>query len=245
MYFLRLSKFHVILVNPAISGNVGSVARILKNFGIDKLILVNPVFYLRSEALARATNAKDILYKAILYSSLEEALASFSYVVGTTARVRYKRTVFSPREIAPFLTAISQENDIALVFGPERTGLKNTDLDLCQAIITIPTSSKHPSLNLALAVGIVLYELFCHALGNGISYKLPRLATSKEVEAMYAHLINSLSKIGFVLGGERGHTYRVLKRIFSKIPLTSSDIKVIRGICRQIDWYVGKRTKGG
>ncbi|HDD35381.1 MAG TPA: RNA methyltransferase [Candidatus Desulfofervidus auxilii] len=237
MYSFCLSHLHVVLVHPAIAGNIGAIARVLKNFDVNSLILVNPTSYLCREALNRATRAKDVLYKAYIYSSLKEAIAPFSYVVGTTARKRYKKISLSPREIAPFLTAISQENEIAIVFGPERTGLRNMDLELCQAIMTIPTS-KYSSLNLAMAVGIVLYELFGYAQKGSVSYKLSRLATSKQIEAMYAHLMTSLSKIGFVLGGEMGHTYRVLKRLFNKIPLTENDVKVIRGICHQIDWYV-------
>jgi len=239
MHRLRLDSIHVILVGPAIAGNIGATARVLKNFGVKALILVKPeVSPLHPEALARASKAQDILYNTLVFDSLEEALAPFHYVVGTTARTRYKRSIVFPREIAPVLTALSCQNKIALLFGPERTGLTNEALDMCHSLITIPTAPEHPSLNLAQAVGVILYELFCHSLTGSVSQCLPRLATSQELEAMYRHLLEALSPVGFVVGGKKGHTYRVLKRLFSKIPLTESDVRVIRGICRQIIWYV-------
>lgn len=244
MHRLRLDSLHVILVRPAVAGNIGATARVLKNFGVKTLILVKPeVSPLHPEALARACKAQDILYKAAIFDSLEQALAPFHYVVGTTARRRYKRNMVFPREIAPFLTALSCKNKIALLFGSERTGLSNEALDMCHSVMTIPTAPEHPSLNLAQAVGVVLYELFCHTLTGSVSQCLPRLATSQELETMYSHLIEALSPVGFVLGGRKGHTYRVLKRLFNKMPLTASDVKVMRGICRQIIWYVKNSQK--
>ncbi|MCD6320412.1 MAG: RNA methyltransferase [Candidatus Desulfofervidaceae bacterium] len=244
MHRLCLESLNVVLVHPANAGNIGATARVLKNFGVKTLILVKPkVSPLHPEALSRACKAQDILYNAVVFNSLEDALAPFHYVVGTTARARYKRSVVFPREIASYLTALSGKNKIALLFGPERTGLTNKVLDMCHALVTIPTAPEHSSLNLAQAVGVILYELFYHSLTGGASQRLPRLATSQELEAMYKHLIEALSPVGFVLGGKRGHTYRVLKRLFSKIPLTESDVRVIRGICRQIIWYVKNSQK--
>jgi len=238
MHRLRLENVGVILVRPAIAGNIGATARVLKNFGLSSFILVDPqTSPSHPEAIARASGATDVLEKVVVYTDLETALAPFQYVVGTTCKKRYKKTRYFPREIAPLLTAISQQNKIALLFGPERTGLTNADLNYCHTLITIPTAPAHPSLNLSHAVAVVMYELFCQAMGGGVSWSMPSLATAAQLEAMYGHLIQSLSKIGFVLGGEKGHTYRVLKRLFSKIPLTEADVRVIRGICRQIDWF--------
>ncbi|RKX64244.1 MAG: hypothetical protein DRP41_05110 [Thermodesulfobacteriota bacterium] len=244
MYSLKLDSFHVVLVAPAIAGNIGATARILKNFNINSLILVNPLASpLHPEALAHAKGAKDILSQASVFQDLRDAIAPFHYIVGTTARIRHKRPVLFLREILPFLTSLSQQNEIALVFGPERTGLTNEALDLCHSIITIPTSSKHSSLNLAQAVAVVLYELYYHHLEGRVAQALPPLAKTQELDKMYEHLINSLSKIGFVLGGEKKHTYRVMKRLFNKIPLTVTDMKVIRGICHQIDWFASVKNK--
>lgn len=244
MYSLKLDSFHVVLVAPAIAGNIGATARILKNFNINSLILVNPLASpLHPEALAHAKGAKDILSQASVFQDLRDAIAPFHYIVGTTARIRHKRPVLFLREILPFLTSLSQQNEIALVFGPERTGLTNEALDLCHSIITIPTSSKHSSLNLAQAVGVVLYELYYHQIEGKVSQALPLLAKTEELEEMYKHLINSLSKIGFVLGGEKAHTYQVMKRLFGKVPLTVSDVKVIRGICHQIDWFTSIKNR--
>jgi len=242
MHRLRLENVGVILVRPAISGNIGATARVLKNFGLSSFILVDPqTSPSHPEAIARASGATDVLEKVVVYTDLETALAPFQYVVGTTSKKRYKKARYFPREIVPLLTAISQQNKIALLFGPERTGLTNVDLNYCHTLITIPTAPTHPSLNLSHAVAVVMYELFCQAIGGGISWSMPPLATATQLEAMYGHLIQSLSKIGFVLGGKKGHTYRVLKRLFSKIPLTEADVRIIRGICRQIDWFAQQK----
>jgi len=244
MYSLKLDRLHVVLVAPAIAGNIGATARILKNFNIKSLVLVNPlVSPLHPEALSRAKGAKDVLYQALVFQNLRDAIASFHYIIGTTARTRYKRPALFLREILPLLTSLSQKNEIALVFGPERTGLTNEALDLCHSIITIPTSSKHSSLNLAQAVAVVLYELYYHQIEGKVSQALPLLAKTEELEEMYKHLINSLSKIGFVLGGKKAHTYQVMKRLFGKLPLTVSDVKVIRGICHQIDWFASIKNR--
>ena len=239
MYTFNLSSLEIILVEPQIPGNVGAVARVLKNFGVNSLCLIRPCPFLTREAISRASKAEDILYRAKLFSSLEDALSNCQYVVTTTARRRYKISLLTPREIAPFLSAMSQENRIALVFGPERSGLKNEELALGHISITIPTDASYPSLNLAQAVGIVLYELFLQTK-CGISQKFPRLATGAQLSAMYKHLMEVLDKIGFVQKGQEEHTELVIRRLFSKIPLEEKDIQVIRGICRQIDWYTSK-----
>lgn len=243
MFSLRLDRIHVILVNPAIAGNIGAVARLLKNFDISSIILVNPsVSPLNPNALAQAREAKDIVYQASIFKDLKTALAPFNYAIATTTRRRYKRNKVFLKEILPFLISLSQKNEIALVFGPERTGLTNKDLDLCHSIITIPTSNLYPSLNLAQAVAIILYELYSCSLIDNVLEELACLATVDQLEEMYEHLISSLAKIDFVLGGEKKRTYRILKRLFGKIFLTPNDIRIIRGICHQIDLFTsGKR----
>ncbi len=241
MYRLRPENIGVILVRPAIAGNIGAVARAIKNFGFKHLILVAPqASPTHPEAIARASGADDILREAAIYDDLESAASNFHYLVGTTAKKRYKQTRYFPREIAPLLTAISQQNKIALIFGPERTGLTNTETIHCHTLITIPTAPIHPSLNLSHAVAVVLYELFTQ-VSQGISWCMPPLASTSQLEQMYEHLMNSLEKIGFVIGGPKGHTYRVLKRLLGKIPLTEADVKIIRGICHQIDWFANQK----
>lgn len=236
MYSLNLPSLKLILVEPQIPGNVGAVARVLKNFGIKSLYLVRPYSFLSKEALSRASRAEDILYRAKLFSSLEDAISDCEYIVTTTARKRYKVSTLAPREVAPLLSAISQNNRIGLVFGSERSGLKNKELLLGHISITIPTDTSHPSLNLAQAVGIVLYELFLQTR-YGVSQKFPKLATGSQLNAMYAHLMDVLDKIGFVKKEGEEHTLFVIKRVFNKIPLEEGDVRVIRGICRQINWY--------
>lgn len=241
MYSLNLSSLKLILVEPQTPGNVGAVARVLKNFGVKSLYLVKPHSFLSKEAISRASKAEDILYQAKLFSSLEDAVSNCQYIVTTTARKRYKIPTLTPREVAPWLSAISQNNSIGLVFGPERSGLKNKELLLGHISITIPTNNtSYPSLNLAQAVGIVLYELFLQTRYGGVSQRFPKLATGSQLNAMYAHLMDVLDKIGFAKKEGKEHTLFVIKRVFNKIPLEEEDIQVIRGICRQINWYISK-----
>ena len=157
-----LQNITIVLVRPQYAGNIGSVCRAMKNTGFSRLILVSPEQDpLSVEAKMMATSAKDILQKAKIFSSLEEALEGFRWIAGTSARKGINRGPFiSPREISPEIIQHAGSIPVAILFGPEDRGLTNRELDPCHALIRIPTHHGLTSLNLAQAVLLVCHELY-------------------------------------------------------------------------------------
>jgi tRNA/rRNA methyltransferase len=157
-------------------------------------------------------------------------------VVGTTARTGSLRPALSqPRRLARDLVAISRENHVALLFGPEDRGLSNEQLRYCHTIATIPTAGFH-SLNLAQAVMILCYEIFLAAVETPAA-PVPRMANTFELQGMYDHLKAVLTTIGFLDPQNPEHWMLNIRRFLSRIPLRARDVRIIRGICRQMDWY--------
>jgi tRNA/rRNA methyltransferase len=144
----------------------------------------------------------------------------------------------TPERLALDLVQISQTNMVAIIFGPEDRGLSNEDLRYCHTIVTIPTSD-FSSLNLAQAVMIICYEIF--KAGSGVRNKdVPRMANSFELEGMYEHLREVLMKIGFLNPQNPDHWMTYIRRFLSRHHIRAKEARIIRGICRQIDWYTGR-----
>lgn len=240
---VNLEHVAIILVEPQIPENIGSVARAMHNMGLNRLILLNPGNCELSRILKTATGTSiGIIEQMEVYRDLQEATGPFQYVVGTTARTGSHRPALTkPRRLARDLIPISQNNEVCLLFGPEDRGLSNEHLRYCHTIATIPTS-EFSSLNLAHAVMIVCYELFM-ASKDPAPEAIPRLANKFELEGMYAHLKDVLSKIGFINPQNPEHWLLNLRRFLSRLPLRAREVKVIRGICRQIDWYTDQLEK--
>ena len=240
---VNLDNTAIVLVQPLIPENIGSVARAMDNMGLNRLVLVEPKNCDRNRILKPATGSSVQLIEDMeIYDDLKEALAPFQYVVGTTARTGYLRPAMTqPRRLATDLVPISQENQVAILFGREDSGLKNEHLHLCHAIATIPTA-RFPSLNLAQAVMIVCYELFMAGL-NTQPRSVPRLANNFELEGMYDHIWSVLKKIGFLNPQNPGHWMVYVRRFLSRISLRAGEAQLIRGICRQMNWYTDQYEK--
>jgi tRNA/rRNA methyltransferase len=179
----------------------------------------------------------------VVYDDLREALAPYHYVVGTTARTGSSRpTMARPRALARHLVSLSQNNLVGIIFGPEDCGLSNDQLRHCHTNVTIPTST-FSSLNLAHAVMIVCYEILL-ATRDTPDEVPPRLANSFEVEGMYDHLKEVLLRIGFINPQNPEHWIGNIRRFLSRFPLRAREVRIIRGICRQIDWYASQAEKG-
>jgi len=233
----NLENVTIVLKGPKFPGNVGSAARCAMNMGIDKMIVVGNRD-LDDEAVRQmATHVAKHIVEGIRYvDTMEEALAGFTWVVGTTARQGSGRgPVVSPRRMAEILVGLSQKNEIALLFGPEDTGLTNDDLRFCQTLVTIPTVD-FKSLNLSHAVMVVCYELLVAKMENDGKFA-PKLASSKELEGMFAQLKETLLAIGFLLPDNPDYWMMHLRRLFSRTTLLAREVKILRGICRQIEWY--------
>ncbi len=233
----------IVLVQPQIPENIGSVARAMNNMGLSRLVLVRPENCDLSRVLKTATGTSiDLVEQMEVYEELEAALATYEYVVGTTARTGSLRPALTqPRRLANDLISISQNNKVAILFGPEDRGLSNADIRCCHTIATIPTA-RFSSLNLAHAVMILCYEIFM-ASCDEIPEPLPRMANKFELEGMYEHMKEVLTKIGFIDPQNPEHWMLNIRRFLSRFPLRAREVRIIRGICRQVDWYTGQMEK--
>lgn len=236
----KTKNISIVLYKPKYAGNIGSIARAAKNMGIGSIIIVGSSGFDLEEMQQRSTHlATDVLDQIQYFERINEALGGFNYIVGTTARLGKARGPFiSPRAAAGDIVNISQKNKIALLFGPEDTGLANEELRLCHAVVTIPTSREFTSLNLSHAVMILCYEIFTASSGATITEEVaPKLARSQELEGMYGQIKTLLADIGFLNPENPDYWMMHLRRFFSRSSLLSREVGIIRGICRQLEWY--------
>jgi tRNA/rRNA methyltransferase len=242
-HHVTLDNIAVVLVQPQIPENIGSAARAMNNMGIKKLILVKPENSDLCSISKTATGPSiQIIENMEVCHNLLEALGPFHYVIGTTARIGANRPALTtPRLLARDLISLSYHNKVAILFGPEDRGLSNDHLRLCHTIATIPTA-QFSSLNLAQAVMVICYEIFL-AHGKQNPRVSPRLANKFELEGMYSHLKDVFMKIGFIDPQNPEHWMLNIRRFLSRLPLRAREVKVIRGVCRQIDWYTEQLEK--
>jgi len=240
---VKLDHIAIVLMQTQIPENIGSVARAMNNMGLHRLVLVAPKNCDRNRMRKPATGSSaDIIDAMEVHEDFKEALGPFQYVVGTTTRTGALRPAMTqPRRLARDLIPISQDNLVAVIFGPEDSGLTNEQLRHCHTIASIPTA-RFPSLNLAQAVMIVCYELFM-AGRETVPKSVPRLANKFELEGMYEHLSDVLKKIGFLNPQNPEHWMLRIRRFLSRFPLRAVEVKVIRGICRQMNWSVEQLDK--
>ncbi|MBI3961706.1 MAG: RNA methyltransferase [Deinococcus sp.] len=228
----------VVLVHPQEANNIGATARAMRNCGLTRLRLVAPEEPLYPDAYRLAAGAHAVLDQARLFPALDDALADCALVIGTTARRRKSRLEpLTPREAAPLVLACS--GLAALVFGPERTGLTNQELDRCTYLVTIPTDPTFPSLNLAQAVLLVGYELFLAA-----TTPPPRehpTATARELENFYAHLQRVLTIAGSLGHGADEHMMRTMRELISRARPTPREVVILRGVLSELERTMGAR----
>ena len=239
----KTENITIVLNKPKYPGNVGSVARCARNMGIEKIFVVGNRDLAPEEMKQLATHfAAGIVDRIQHFDELAEALARFGYIVGTTSRRGSARgPVVSPREMAAHIVDISQENEVALLIGPEDTGLSNDDLRFCHLLVTIPTSKHNKSINLSHAAMILCYEIFVARM-EAMEAFTPRLAQSEELEGMYDHMKALLMKIGFLNPENPEFWMMHIRRFLSRTSLLSKEVKIIRGICRQLEWYMKNKN---
>src|SRR6267142_328557 len=193
-----LSNLRIILVHPRGSGNIGSVARAMKNVGAGELAIVGKARTRSFWARAMAVHGREILADAKSYETLREAIADSTLVVGTTCRAGlYRSHSQTPKEVAPTVVAALGKGKVALIFGPEEHGLSNKDLEHCQLLVTIPTHPEYQSLNVAQAAMICLYECYVASLAPAASDGIHR-AEAEQIERLFDIMRNALLKIGFL-----------------------------------------------
>ncbi|MBA3581771.1 MAG: RNA methyltransferase [Gammaproteobacteria bacterium] len=232
----QLPNIRLVLVNTSHPGNIGGAARAMKTMGLNQLHLVAPKLFPAEEATARAAGADDVLENAHCHEDLASALADCALVIGTSARTRHLSwPAFSPAEAAARLLAEVQHRPVALVFGRERTGLTNEELDLCHFVVNIPTNPDYSSLNLASAVQIMAYEIRRLALietpvETSTEAEEP-LANVDLVEGMLAHLADVLVRLRITEAENAKLTLlRRFRRIFTRARLRTEEVHILRGL---------------
>jgi len=238
-------SIRIVLVGISHPGNIGSAARAMKTMGLDQLRLVAPERFPASEATVMAAGADDVLANARIFQDVRSAVADCGLVVGTTSRARHLPwRVVEPREAAREIAAASTSSDVAILFGAERTGLSNEDLEQCQVLLSIPTGSAYASLNVAMAVQVVAYEVLL-ALREGATAGaepgIP-LASAVDMERFYKHLEQVLDEIDFRDRTGDGHLMARLRRLFNRTVLDHNEVNILRGILTSVQ---GRRRRAG
>ncbi len=237
-------SLRIVLVGTRHPGNIGSAARAMKVMGLTELHLVNPVDFPAEAATARAAGAADVLDAATVHRSLQSAVAECGLIVGTTARNReLPWRIDEPRSVASELVQLAEVSDVAILFGSERTGLVNAELEQCQRLITIPSSADYSSLNLAMAVQIVAYELWL-ARGARLTEQARTvpLASGSDMEKFYDHLVGVLDEIDFRDRTGEGYLLARLRQLFNRAAPDQNEINILRGILTAVQ---GRRRRAG
>ena len=226
-------NIRIVMINTSHPGNIGAAARVMKNMGLKRLYLIQPKSFPNYEASAMASGASDLLSKAIVCDSFEEALDGCHLVLGTTARERKIQHEFIDGREAGLLTAKeSKQQQVALVFGRERTGLTNDEIGLCHKLINIPTNPDYSSLNVASAVQIISYEVMM-ALGIQTTHQTEDdsdLACSDNMQRFYQHLEETLVDIDFLKPKQSPQLIPKLRHIYNRARLTQEELNILRGI---------------
>lgn len=237
-----MSNVRIVLVNTSHPGNIGSAARAMKTMGISSLYLVQPKIFPHAEATAMAAGADDILYRAVVVGSLEEAIADCQLVLATSARLRARPwPMLTPREMGEKVIA-EKSSHIAIVFGRENSGLTTEELQLAQYHVHIPSCEEFGSLNLAQAVQVLCYEIRAAFLSWIEKEGEQPIAATQDIPYpnaqiladFYQHLEKMLIDIEFIDPKKPMHQMQKLRRIFTKARLELPELNLLRGILSDI-----------
>lgn len=245
-----LNNIKVVLIHTSHPGNIGSAARAMKTMGLSNLTLAYPECAIDENSYALSAGADDLLTKATVVPTLSEALLGSTMIIGASARRRtYERELLTPKEMGSLVIREAQaQHQIALLFGCERTGLTNEELEICNYHVTIPANPDYSSLNLAMAVQVLSYEIrqaYLKVLGADPMHEeiihtsekfleKEQHASGDEILGFYEHLETILHRTNFLHENNQGHIMRKIKRIFTRPYLTRDDINILRGILSSI-----------
>ena len=238
---MSLHRCRVVLVRTHYPGNLGATARVMHNFGVSDLVLVEPIADVNDrEARRLSTHGEFILNEARIVPDLSAAVADCVLVAGTsalTAGTFRETTAGAIRDLVPKLVAAAERGPVALVFGPEPNGLTNTEIGLCHYLLTIPTAPEYPALNLAQAVAICLYEWCLAALQNPQpSAENAPPAPFAEQQRMFEHLQRSLEAVHFLYGPKADALMHAVRHLIGRARPTEMEIRLLHGLARQLEW---------
>jgi TrmH family RNA methyltransferase len=224
----------LVLVHPRVPGNLGSVARAAKNFGVTDVRLIEPACSPDEEAIRLASGADELLAGMRRYPTLVEAVADFDAVVATSSlRGRSERRWLTLAELPEFLASLGPEARLAYVFGPERSGLTEEERSRASATLTLPTNPWFPTMNLSHAVAVILAVHRAFAAPSAAT-RPEELASSRDVEAAVEHWDRALEAIGFYDTGHRDRSLRDWRRIVAAHPLSAREVAILRGVANRI-----------
>ncbi|WHP83296.1 tRNA (cytosine(32)/uridine(32)-2'-O)-methyltransferase TrmJ [Edwardsiella anguillarum] len=235
-----LDNIRIVLVETSHTGNMGSTARAMKTMGLTNLYLVNPLVRPDSQAIALSAGASDVIGNATIVDSFDDAIAGCSLVVGTSARSRsLPWPMLEPRECGQCSAMESEHAPVAIVFGRERVGLTNDELQKCHYHVQIPANPEYTSLNLAMAVQILSYEIRVAHLDRQAA-KAPAVEEAAypladDLERFYAHLEQTLHHTGFIREKNPGQVMNRLRRLFTRARPEAQELNILRGILASID----------
>jgi tRNA (cytidine32/uridine32-2'-O)-methyltransferase len=232
-----LDQIRIVLVNTSHTGNMGSAARAMKTMGLTQLVLVDPQALPDDNAMALAAGANDVLANARIVSTLDEAIADCGLVIGTSARSRtLSWPMLDPREAGEKAVVEGVKHPVALVFGRERTGLTNDELQKCHYHVAIAANPEYSSLNLAMAVQTICYEVRMHWLQD----QAPEVESeadypsADQLEGFYQHLEQTLLKTGFIADDHPGQVMSKLRRLFNRARPETVELNILRGILTSV-----------
>jgi len=237
-----LHNIRIVLVETSHTGNMGSTARAMKTMGLTNLYLVNPLIKPDSQAIALAAGASDVIGNATIVDTLDDAIAGCSLVVGTSARSRtLPWPMLEPRECGVRAVHEGEHAPVALVFGRERVGLTNEELQKCNYHVCIPANPEYSSLNLAMAVQLIAYEVRVAWLSQLEAAK-PQTEQEEtpyplvdDLERFYVHLEQVLLKVGFIRKQHPGQVMSRLRRLFTRAHPEAQELNILRGILSSIE----------
>ena len=238
-------SIRIVLVEPSHPGNIGAVARAMKNMALTELVLVRPKLFPHEEATARASGADDLLERARVVDTLAEALEGCGFVAATTSRDRDQNfRVLDVKDAAERVVAEARNSPAAVLFGAERTGLTNEGLESSHVLIRIPASSEYQSLNLAMAVQLVAYELFRASAHPRVpEVRMAPLATPEEMERLYVHLAQVMEEVEFRDRTQSGTSLMArIRRFLQRAELDQNEANILRGLLTAVQ---SKRRMAG
>lgn len=240
----RFDNIRVVLVEPSHPGNIGGAARALKTMGLSHLAVVNPGRFPDPQAEWRAAGAQDVLEAVDVFDSVEAAIADCHWVVGTSTRQRrIPWPIKSAEAVAADLLSKPAATRIAILFGREASGLTNEELQKCHCHLQIPANPVYPSLNLAMAVQVVGYELCRQAEGVPVVSSWDRpLATTAQLEGLLEHLQATLVRSEFLDPANPGQTMTRLRRLFTRVDLDDTEVQMLRGILSHLGAFLNPET---
>lgn len=247
---MNLDRIRIVLVRTFHPGNIGSAARSMKTMGLNDLCLVAPKDFPSAEADKMAAGAADTLSQACIKPTLAEAISDCTTIIASTARPRgYDLPELNPEQAAEMLVSGAKKSPVALIFGPERMGLHNDDIQLAKYRVTIPANPEYSSLNMASAVQILSYEIFKAATFTqspntnlDVKKSIPELPTSADVERLHVHLERVLKKIRF-LRPHQGETLSRIRHLLNRAQPEVLEMNILRGILTAIEKTLENKDK--